>query len=257
MATAVIPCGGTGARLASVTPDIPKELLPVGGKPLLQWTLEEAAAAGLARAVVVTSPEKPQIAEFLAARPPVRLSVSVVVQPEPRGLGDALACARPAVGPGSVAVLLPDNVFGSALPPAIAPVLAAHRRTGLACVLLAEIAAREAPTRGATGRVRCRPRADGLYQIEALADKGPRTARFDTGGAPAALTAVGRMVFAADLFRQLEHARRGLAPGAELDDVPVLQAFAAEGRLVGVLHRGSFYDVGVPEGYRAALAALS
>ena len=258
MVTAVIPCGGQGARLASLTRDIPKELLPVGGKPLLQWALEEAADAGLARAVVVTSPEKPRIAEFLAAHaPPARIPVSLVVQPFPRGLGDALSCAQPAVRPGPVAVLLPDNVFGSGSPPAIAPVLEAHRRTGLACVLLAEIAARDAALRGATGRVRCRARADGLYQIEALADKGPSSARFDTGGRPAALTAIGRMVFAADLFQRLEHARCKLAPGAELDDVPVLQALAAEGQLAGVVHRGTFYDVGVPEGYRAALAALS
>jgi UTP--glucose-1-phosphate uridylyltransferase len=268
--TAVIPCGGRGTRLAAIARDTPKELLPIGGRPLLQWTLEEAAAAGLDRAVVVTSPHKRQLARFLSDRPPVGLSVSIVVQPEPRGLGDAITCARPALGPGGrgggdVAVLLPDNLFSGG--PAIAPVLDARRRTGCAAVLLAEIGAADAATKGATGRVAHRPRMDpagrGLLQIVALAGKGAREARFDTGGSPSAFTAIGRMVFGPDVFDRLERLRaritREQRVSTELDDVPLLQELAAEGRLVGVpLARPVvFYDVGVPEGYHGALAALT
>jgi UTP--glucose-1-phosphate uridylyltransferase len=263
--TAVIPCGGKGTRLAAIARDTPKELLPVGGKPLLQWTLEEAAAAGLERAVVVTSPQKPQLARFLSERQPIGLSVSIVVQPEPRGLGDAITCARTAIGPGDVAVLLPDNLFSGG--PAIAPVLDARRRTGCAAVLLAEIGAADAATKGATGRVAYRPRVDpagkGLVQIVALAGKGAREARFDTGGSPSAFTAIGRMVFGPDVFERLERLRVRIAQdqgvSTELDDVPLLQELAAQGQLVGVpLTRPvAFYDVGVPEGYHGALAALT
>ena len=242
MTTAVIPCGGRGTRLAARYPHTPKELLPVAGQPLLQWTLEEAAAAGLERVVVVTSPTKPQIGKFLSDRPTVRLSVSLVVQPEPRGLGDAVTCARDLVGANDVAVLLPDNLFAKG--PAIAPVLAARRATGLAAVLLAELP----PAAGTTGRATARQRADGLLQVEAVADKGTATGR---------LAPVGRMVFGPDVFERWERLRAGLAPGAELDDVPLLQTLAAEGRLIGVPLDGPFYDAGVPEGYTAALAALS
>ena len=242
MTTAVIPCGGRGTRLAARYPHTPKELLPVAGQPLLQWTLEEAAAAGLERVVVVTSPTKPQIGKFLSDRPTVRLSVSLVVQPEPRGLGDAVTCARDLVGANDVAVLLPDNLFAKG--PAIAPVLAARRATGLAAVLLAQLP----PAAGTTGRATARQRADGLLQVEAVADKGTATGR---------LAPVGRMVFGPDVFERWERLRAGLAPGAELDDVPLLQTLAAEGRLIGVPLDGPFYDAGVPEGYTAALAALS
>ena len=242
MTTAVIPCGGRGTRLAARYPHTPKELLPVAGQPLLQWTLEEAAAAGLERVVVVTSPTKPQIGKFLSDTPTVRLSVSLVVQPEPRGLGDAVTCARDLVGANDVAVLLPDNLFAKG--PAIAPVLAARRATGLAAVLLAQLP----PAAGATGRATARQRADGLLQVEAVADKGTATGR---------LAPVGRMVFGPDVFERWERLRAGLAPGAELDDVPLLQTLAAEGRLIGVPLDGPFYDAGVPEGYTAALAALS
>ena len=245
MTTAVIPCGGRGTRLAARYPDTPKELLPVAGKPLLQWTLEEAAAAGFERIVIVTSPLKPQIAQYLSDRQTVRLSVAVVVQPEPRGLGDAITCARDHVGGDDVAVLLPDNLFASGVP-AIAPVLAARRATGLAAVLLA----RRPASAGATGRASVRPRPDGLLQVAAVADKG-------SGTDSPPLAPIGRMVFGPDVFERFERLRAGLAPGAELDDVPLLQMLAAEGRLVGVELDGPFYDAGVPEGYTAALNALS
>ena len=164
------------------------------------------------------------------------------MQPEPRGLGDAVTCARDLVGANDVAVLLPDNLFAKG--PAIAPVLAARRATGLAAVLLAELP----PAAGTTGRATARQRADGLLQVEAVADKGTATGR---------LAPVGRMVFGPDVFERWERLRAGLAPGAELDDVPLLQTLAAEGRLIGVPLDGPFYDAGVPEGYTAALAALS
>jgi len=251
--TAVIPCGGRGTRIAPLARAIPKELLPVAGKPLLQWTLEEAAAAGIERAVVVTSPTKPAIAEFLAARPLDRLTTAVVVQPEPRGLGDAITCARAVVGTDHVAVMLPDNLFRASYP--MRPVLDAHRRTGRPVVLLAEIHARDAATKGPTGPARCRLRSDGLYDVLAVASKRPGAERFDPGNGPSALTPIGRMAFDGSVFDLFDSQRRGLAPGAELDDVPVLQALARSNRLVGVVLADDFFDAGIPEGYRAALAA--
>jgi len=235
--------------MAPVAGGLPKELLPVGGKPLLQWTLEEAAAAGLERAVIVTSPDKPHIAEFLSHRPHAtpRLSVSLVVQPRPRGLGDALTCARAITARDDIAVLLPDNLFGGG--PAIAAVLDAFRRTGLSCVLIAAIPAAGAAGQGATGRARCRPRSDGLWDVLAVAEKAPAE--------PSTLTPIGRWVFDATLFERFERLRARLPAGAELDDVPVLQELATEGRLVGVPLAGRFFDVGLPTGYRDALAALT
>jgi len=240
--TAVIPCGGRGTRLAARYPDTPKELLPVAGKPLLQWTLEEAAAAGLDRVVVVTSPTKPGITKFLSAPRFARGDIDVVTQHQPLGLGDAVLCARDLVGDDDVAVLLPDNLFPDG--PAIAPVLAARRSTSLAAVLLAELP----PGAGATGRASGRRRPDGLVQVEAVAAKGSAADR---------LAPIGRMVFGSDVFEQWERLRSALSPGAELDDVPLLHALAVRGSLVGVPLGGPFYDAGVPEGYTAALAALS
>lgn len=234
--------------MASVAGALPKELLPVAGKPLLQWTLEEAAAAGIEHAVVVTSPAKPQIAEFLSHRPTIRQSISLVVQSEPRGLGDAITCARAAAVGDEIAVLLPDNLF-SRPEIAIAAVLDAHRRTRLPCVLIAEIPAAQAAGRGTAGRARCGPRSDGLWDVLAVAAKALAE--------PSTLTPIGRLVFDPDVFDRFERLRARLEPGAELDDVPLLQELATEGRLVGVPLAGTFFDVGVPDGYRDALAALT
>lgn len=247
--------------MAPVAGTLPKELLPVAGKPLLQWTLDEAAAAGIERAVIVTSPDKPQIAQFLSSRPMVQPSISLVVQPAPRGLGDAITCARAAAGDDDVAVLLPDNLFGPPSPSpspsrrpsalGIGPVLEAYRRTRLSCVLIADIPAAGAADRrgGATGRARCRPRSDGLWDVLAVAPKAPAE--------PSTLTPIGRWVFDPAVYERFERLRARLPSGAELDDVPVLQELAAEGRLIGVPLAGAFFDVGQPTGYRDALAALT
>src|SRR5918992_1785164 len=67
--TAIIPCGGRGTRLYPISRWVPKELLPVGLRPLLFWTLDEAAAAGLRRAIIVTNPEKPVLETAARAYP--------------------------------------------------------------------------------------------------------------------------------------------------------------------------------------------
>ena len=234
--------------MTSVTGNLPKELLPVAGKPLLQWTLEEAVAAGIERAVVVTSPDKPQIAEFLATHPPMHPSTTLVVQPEPRGLGDALTRARSIARDEAVAMMLPDNLFGPRTRvPAIGPVLDAYRHTGVSAVLIAA----GGKWAGATGQAHCRPRSDGLWDVLSVAEKAPVE--------PSTLTPIGRWVFDAAEFERFERLRAGLPPGGgtELDDVPVLQQLAAEGHLIGVPLAGDFFDVGQPGGYRDALAALT
>ena len=76
------------------------------------------------------------------------------------------------------------------------------------------------------------------------------------GGAASAFTGVGRYVFRPDVFDVIDEAERALAPGAELDDVPVLQRLLARGALVGRRMRGRFLDAGLPAGYAEAQAAL-
>ena len=86
-----------------------------------------------------------------------------------------------------------------------------------------------------------------------MADKG--AGRFDTAGEAVAVTPIGRMAFSGDVLAEFDEVGRGLGPGVELDDVPVLQRLARRGALAGVISPAKFFDVGVPEGYREAVAA--
>jgi len=246
--TAVIPCGGLGTRLHPITRWLPKEVLPVALRPVLHWTLDEAADAGLLRAIVVTNPHKPLL-EVVARSYTGPLDLEFVPQDRPRGLGDALLRTRDHLSGSPFIAILPDNLFRGPNP--TAEVIAVHHATGLATVLLAEIARAEAGSKGATGRAAARPGPDGMLRVTDVADKG--AGRFDTAGEAVAVTPIGRMAFPGSVLDEFEELGRSLAPGAELDDVPLLQRLARRGALAGVVNRAAFYDVGVPEGLREAI----
>jgi UTP--glucose-1-phosphate uridylyltransferase len=248
--TAVIPCGGLGTRLHPITRWLPKEALPVGLKPVLYWTLDEAADAGLLRAIIITNPHKPML-EAVARNYQGPLELEFVPQNHPRGLGDALLRARDNLAGSPFMAVLPDNLFHGPNP--TAAVLATYRKTNLATVLLAEIDRKEAGSKGATGRAAVRTGPDGTLRVVAVADKG--TGRFDTAGAEAAVTPIGRMAFGGEILAEFEDVGRSLAPGIELDDVPILQRLAKREALAGIISSARFFDVGVPEGYRDAVAA--
>jgi UTP-glucose-1-phosphate uridylyltransferase len=249
--TAIIPCGGLGTRLHPITRWLPKEVLPVALRPLLYWALDEAADAGLLRAIVITNPRKP-ILETVARTYPGPLELEFVPQDHPRGLGDALLRARDQLAGSPFLALLPDNLFSGQNPSAV--VLAAHRATGLTTLLLAEVTSDDAKSKGATGRAAVKKGSDGFLRVTGVGEKGK--GRFDPGGDGIAVTPIGRVAFPGGILDEFEEVGRSLPPGAELDDVPVLQRLAARGELAGVINPARFYDVGIPEGYRDAVSAF-
>jgi UTP-glucose-1-phosphate uridylyltransferase len=191
------------------------------------------------------------VLEAVARAYPGPLDLEFVPQDRPRGLGDAFLRARDHLGGAPFVALLPDNLFQGPNP--TEAVLQTHRSTGLATVLLAEISSADAPTKGATGRARSERAPDGTLRVTDVADKG--SGRFDAGPG-SAVTPIGRMAFPGDVLAEFEEVGRTLPAGAELDDVPVLQRLARRGALAGVLSQAKFFDVGVPEGYRDAVATF-
>lgn len=246
--TAVIPCGGLGTRLYPITRWIPKELLPVGLKPLLFWTLDEVADAGLMRAIIVTNPHKPLL-EAVARSYKGPLELTLVPQHHPRGLGDALLSARDELGDAPFVAVLPDNLFDGPNP--TTAVLETYHTTGLATVLLAQVSREDEPTKGATAHAHTARSSDGTLRVTRLGEKG--SGRFPAG-ADRALTPIGRTAFAGDVLLEFEEQARSLPLAAEVDDVPILRRLAARGALAGVVCAGKFHDVGVPEGYRQAVS---
>jgi UTP--glucose-1-phosphate uridylyltransferase len=254
---AVIPAAGRGTRLHPFTLAVPKELAPIGSKPAIHYVLDEAAAAGLDQAIVVTAPGKELLRRYLdlaqeqGAWPDLRLCYAT--QGEPTGLADALGICAPLLEAEPFAVLLPDN-----LP--LAPdyrldaLLALRRDPGQSVVGVIEIDRRWSGLFGNSGRIDARTTAPGLLAIERLHDKLPGRLVLDHREAPI-LRACGRDVFDNDVFALLADSRK--ASSGEVDEVPAVQRLAREGRLVGVMFPMPLFDVGHPGGLLAASAWLA
>lgn len=250
---AVIPCGGKGTRMASLTGGGAKELLPVAGVPIVLRAMEECAASGIDEVLIVSSPGKNDLARVVYAAAGLRgmpRKVEVVIQNDPRGLADAIRLGRRFAGGSPLGVVLPDNLF-IAETPALAQLIAVHRDTGKNVVAIVEVAAKDRDRYGPTaiypGRV-----DRNEYVIERIPDKGSHGSTFDTKGAPSAFTGVGRYVLLPAVFEVIDAVDASLRAGSELDDIPVTQRLLASGQLTGCLVHGTFLDVGLPSGYAAA-----
>ena len=212
--------------MAPVTRGVPKELLPLGVTPVIDVVLDELAAAGLTEVVVVGAPDKPALRRYLSGR----AGVTVVDQPEPRGLGDAVRCAADAVGDRAFAVALPDALVADGV---LARLLAtAHD----GAVALEPVPAARASS----------------YGIAEVGADGVITRIEEKPAAPRSTLAVAaRYVLPAQTMQLLRDAPPG--HGGEVQLTDALAALVAGGaRLEGVVTTGARRDVGSPEGYAAA-----
>jgi UTP--glucose-1-phosphate uridylyltransferase len=252
---ALIPCGGKGTRMRALTGGAPKEMIPVAGVPVLDRVVQECAASGVTELLIVIAPGKETIVDYFgprAGRSGMPERIEFVVQENARGLADAIRMGRDFAGSGPLAVALPDNLFVGDMP-GVAQVIESYAQYGTNVVSVVEIDAIDAERRGPTPVLPGRLDGD-RFHISRVPNKGAPDARFDTQGAPSAFTAVGRYVFAPEVFAAIDEVEQSLPAGAELDDVPLMQHLLAQGRLVGRRMRGRFLDVGLPQGYVEAEA---
>lgn len=250
---ALIPCGGKGARMSQVTRGTAKELLPIGGVPLVLRVMEECAASGITEVMIVSAPGKRELDEAVlsaAGSSGMPAKVQVVVQETPRGLADAIRLGRFFAGDTPLAVALPDNLFvGDA--PGLAQLISVYERSGKSVVAIVKLTAENKDRYGPTAIYPGRVNGD-EFIIARIPDKGPRDKTFDLRGAATAFTGVGRYVFLPEVFAVIDEVEARLPGGRELDDVPVMQLLHQRGMLIGCVMRGEFLDVGLPAGYQEA-----
>ena len=257
--TAVVPAAGLGTRLLPQTRAVPKELFPVGGKPAIEWVIEEALEAGIDRIVVVWSPRKPAIGPYLEClveeclaerRSPgaASLDIAVVYQPVAAGLGDAVRVARSTIGDEPFAVLLPDEILlgGGRL---LRAMLEDFERTGQSGVSLLQVEPSEI---GSYGCAAVAPSSFGAdrFQVTGCIEKP------QPGEAPSCLAISGRYVLGAEVLDVLESCQpdgRG-----EVQLTGALDAAAALGTLAGFLVAGDDgrVDVGNWQGWLDANVRL-
>ena len=261
----VVPAGGLGTRFLPATKALPKEMVPVGDRPAIQWGLEEAVASGVRRAVIVTAPGKelirahfapdPELERILEGRGAAGLArriraigelcqVEFVEQLEPLGLGHAVLCALPSIqGEQAVSVLLPDDLF-SGSPPLLAQLIEAHTWEG--CTVLA--------------LRRCPKEEISRYGVAAVEGEGPVFRVTDVvekpvaEDAPSDLALMGRYVLTEDVFTALKTTQPGALGEVQLTDA--IREVALGGRVVGVEFTGELLDVGTLPSWLATNVAI-
>ena len=249
----LIPCGGKGTRMLGVSGGAPKELISVAGVPALGRVIAECAASGIEELLIVVAPGKHAIVDYagpLAGTPQMPDRIGFIEQRDARGLADAIRLGRDFADGQPLGVALPDNLFVDDRP-GLRQVIDTYEQTSVNVVGVVEIFAAEAGRRGPTAVYPGQLDGD-LFRIERVPNKGARTELFNTGGAASAFTGIGRYVFTSDAFQVIDEVERSLAPGAELDDIPVMQRLLSRNRLLGRRIRGRFLDVGLPGGLEEA-----
>ncbi len=227
---AVFPVGGMGTRFLPATKAMPKEMLPVVDKPLIQYAVEEARAAGIEEFIFVTGRGKSaiedhfdqsyqlerlleernkteELAELRAALPPPG-AVAYTRQQEPLGLGHAVWCARHFIDAEPFAVLLADDLMMSETP-CLKQLMAVHEEHGGNVLATMEIATENAPRYGIID-----PGADDgrLVEVRGLVEKpAPEDA-------PSNLAVIGRYILQPEVFIYLDEARSGAGGEIQLTD---------------------------------------
>jgi len=261
---AVFPVAGIGSRFLPATKASPKEMLPIVDKPLIQYAVEEAAAAGITDMIFVTGRNKRAIEDHFDLNPELEsalvhkrelLAIARSVLPpgcqciyirqaEPLGLGHAVLCARSVVGDEPFAVLLADDLIDSQ-PPAIAAMAAQFVKEG--CSLLGvEDVPRERT--GSYGIVSPADPAAAVTQIHAIVEKpAPKDA-------PSTLGVVGRYVLTPAIFGLLAAGKPG--SGGEIQLTDAISALLARERVLAMRLGGKRYDCGSKLGYLKATVEL-
>lgn len=248
IADAVVPVAGLGTRLRPLTRALPKELLPVARAPVIEHVVRELADAGFERVVLVTRKGKQAIVDHLDGLEDLPCDVMAVRQAEPRGLGDAIACARAAL-PDDVpfAVALGDTLVEDG--PAVMKRLIAAAEGVHADIVIAleQVEGDEISRYGVAAPDTRVVAGNGAIPLRGLVEK-PAPA-----DAPSDLAIASRYILPFSIFDALARVQPG--HGGELQLTDALQLLIDEGaRAVGVPLRDgeTRHDVGSLESYTAA-----
>ena len=264
---AVLPVAGLGTRFLPATKAMPKEMLTVVDRPLIQYAVEECLAAGIDEFVFVTGRNKGAIEDHFDSA--FELEASLVQrgktpelkqtrdaalkagnavftrQQQPLGLGHAVWCARHWVGREPFAVLLPDELTIDS-PTCTAQLVAAHEKTGGSVVAVMDIPREQTRSYGIAA---VKAEKDGLAEITGLVEK-PKPAE-----APSTLALIGRYVLQPEVFDHLDRHETGAGGEIQLTD--------AMARMIGkqpfhALHyTGRRYDCGSRIGFLEANVAVA
>ncbi|WGL16407.1 UTP--glucose-1-phosphate uridylyltransferase GalU [Microbulbifer bruguierae] len=267
---AVIPVAGLGTRMLPATKAIPKEMLPIVDKPLIQYVVNEAVAAGIKEIVLVTHASKNaienhfdtsfeleaqlenrlkrQLLEEVRSIVPKDVTVISVRQAEAKGLGHAISCARPVVGDNAFAVLLPDvliDKYAADLSVSnLADMVKNFESTEASQIMVEPVEWSQVSKYGVVDCLGADLQVGGTAKIDGMVEKP------EVDAAPSNMAVVGRYVLSAEIWNLLENTMPGAGGEIQLTDAidKLLKKQTVEAyRIVGHSH-----DCGNKFGYMKA-----
>ena len=260
---AVFPVAGLGTRFLPATKAMPKEMLPIVDKPLIQYAVEEAAAAGITLMIFITGRSKRSIADHFDRAPELEAELAAkgkfellevvrnispetetyvyIRQPEPLGLGHAVLCAEAVVGDEPFAVILADDLI-DAEQSAIGQLVDARSARGGGNILAVE----DVPSAETEkyGIVSSEPIDSRTSRVSHIVEK-PKPDQ-----APSTLAVVGRYVLEPKIFEHLRSIPRGA--GGEIQLTDAIAGMLSSEAAFAYRYQGRRFDCGSKEGFLAA-----
>jgi len=253
---------GMGTRFLPATKASPKEMLPIVDKPLIQYAVEEAVAAGMTEMIFITGRGKraiedhfdraveleaelenrgqKQLLKAVQGILPRHISCTYVRQSQALGLGHAILCALPVVGDAPFAVVLADDLIDGT-PPVLKQMASAFARRGSSVIAVQEVERQETRRYGI---VKIEPRSKSPHRISGIVEKP------DPAAAPSTLGVVGRYILTPRVFHHLQRVRPGA--GGEIQLTDAIAALVAEEDVFAFEFQGTRYDCGTKLGYLQA-----
>jgi UTP--glucose-1-phosphate uridylyltransferase len=268
---AVIPAAGLGTRFLPVSKSVPKELVPILDKPMIQYGVEEAAAAGIEHIIIVTSEGKEALENYFRADPTLerlllssgshellekvrRVSslaeVSFVRQEQPLGLGHAVLTAGEMVGDEPFVVILPDDIIWHS-EGATRQMLRVFEEYGASVVAVEEVPRSDVKSYGVVDTLDIGEigNADGrVHGVRGLVEKP------DPGDAPSNLAIVGRYVLTPEIFQSLQRTTPGAKGEIQLTDGMAILLESQS--MYAYEFLGTRYDGGTPLGFLKAMVGI-
>jgi len=263
---AVFPVAGMGSRFLPATKVSPKEMMPIVDKPLIQYAVEEAVAAGITDMVFITGRNKRAIEDhfdkayeleaelemrgkdellrIVREVTPANINCIYIRQVEPLGLGHAVLCAKPVVQDEPFAVLLADDLIDGE-PPIIQQMAEVFRQNQCSILGVQNVPRENTHQYGIVSSVTL---SENLEQVNGIVEK-PKPEE-----APTTLAVVGRYVLTPRIFHHLEKVQAGA--GGEIQLTDGIAALMHEEKMLAYRFKGTRYDCGSKLGYLKAMVAL-
>lgn len=265
---AIFPVAGLGTRFLPATKSIPKEILTLVDRPLIQYAIDEARAAGIKEFIFVTSRGKSALEDYFDHSPELEATlrragkdalleilretnmdsgaIAYVRQNRPLGLGHAVWCARRLIGDEPFAVLLPDDVI-AAEKPCLQQMVEAYAQTGGNIVAAMEVPVAKTSSYGVLDV------AEDMGSVVAV--KG-MVEKPKAGEAPSNLAVIGRYILSPKVMRNLDKVKPGVGGEIQLTDAIAKEA-KTPGTVFGYRFRGQRYDCGTKAGFLQATVAFA